>query len=132
MRYVKSAWNATAEKALCDGVAVETRDGIDHLVSGVSSGRMLLYHVDNRSWLVIEPMGKMLFIWSFAGFNCRHLMRDMLNVARRSGMVQVSFFTRHRSVLRMYRMYGVYALPRKAMNEPQYVIDVPKEQTNAA
>jgi hypothetical protein len=125
---IREPWSEEARIGLRDTFfTAETR-----MREGVASGKMELFRVFAEShapgkqlgFLIIERMRGMLFIWCYQGTGVVCLIHQLREYARQNGFEQLSFFTRHRAVIRVLRRYRPREYMKHAPDEIQYVIDV--------
>jgi hypothetical protein len=117
---VKIEWCDEARQALRDTFYT---DG-EEIAEGVRSGRMELFRVNGDSFAVTEIMRGMLFIWCYAGRGSNQFVDRMRLVARRNGLQQVSFFSRHKGAARLWKRFNPRMLETQEPGEVQYVFEV--------
>ena len=123
---VQVPWSQEAEEGLRDTFYGHG----DMIKSGVESGKMILLKVFchtprevKTSWLVLERMPNMLFIWCYQGVGLVRLVDCLRQYAATEGFQQLSFFTHHQAALRGLRRFHPFALLTPVEGEAQYIID---------
>lgn len=125
---IREPWSAEAREGLKDTFY----DAEQRVHDGVVSGKMELFRVFAEShapgkqvgWLILQRLHGMLFIWCYQGTGIVCLIHQLREYARQEGFEQLSFFTRHRAVIRVLRRYKPREYMKHAPDEIQYVIDV--------
>lgn len=125
---VREPWSKEARVSLADTFY----DAESAIQDGVRSGRMELYRVyENQvgplhgcGWLILERMGRMLFLWCYAGRGLVCLVHQFREYARVNGFEQISFFTHHAAAVRALRRFKPTVYKKHSPDEVQYVIDV--------